>query len=70
MKHGLTLPTTISASDIEKHKRDPRKFGIEQRIAMFKENNVEFEKMLDTWHKSGHTVELGEELILNIRGEK
>jgi len=67
MKHGLEL-TTISTSDIKAFKNDPRKFGIEKQLALFKKNNVDFEKMLDIWKQSGHNHTVGQEIVLKIRG--
>lgn len=70
MKDGLQFPEMLCHSELKKFKNDPQKHAIERRIAMFKKNNISFEKMLDKWKKSGHTLEAGDKLILNIRGEE
>lgn len=69
MKPGLILPT-LSTKDIKSFRNDPRKFAIEKRIAMLKKNNLSFEKILDNWKKSGHSIESNKALIDCIRGKR
>lgn len=70
MKPGLTLPDTISATDITAFKNDPRKYGIKLRIAMQEKSAKEFKIILDKWRQSGHTIKSSDELIKCIRGSK
>lgn len=68
-KHGLVLPNGRNATGMSANDIEVAKLGTQKRLALFKKNNIEFEKMLDTWKQSGHNHELGKALVLKIRGE-
>ncbi len=71
MKQGLTLPTSqTNITPAKVHITTNEIAGMNKRVAMQKARQIEFEKLLDKWKQSGHTVMSSDELIACIRGDK